>query len=145
MSALEEQVGGDHYKGLPIQPVEFCHANYFPGSEAAIVGYVSRWRDKGGHQDLEKARHFADIIIEDARYMKRHRAVCLALKRWPRSYEITCATYCRENNIEHPENAIIYNMWLWVETGLRPNLHAARRLLDEMLEEVGLGSPREEE
>ena len=44
MSALDSQVGGGHYKELPIQPVEFCHKN--------------------GKQDLEKAIHFLKLLIE---------------------------------------------------------------------------------
>lgn len=63
-SALSVQEGGDHYKTMKIQPVEFIHANNLPFIEGCVVKYVSRWRAKGGIKDLEKARHFIDLLIE---------------------------------------------------------------------------------
>ncbi|KMN12066.1 hypothetical protein TU86_19980 [Pseudomonas weihenstephanensis] len=64
MSALEKQVSGDHYKSLKIQPIEFIHANGIPFAEGSVIKYVTRWRDKGGLADLEKAKHFLEILIE---------------------------------------------------------------------------------
>lgn len=63
-SALDVQVAGDHYKKLKIQPVEYIHANNIPFIEGCIIKYASRWRDKGGIKDLEKIKHFADLLIE---------------------------------------------------------------------------------
>lgn len=62
--ALARQVGGRHYKGLAIQPVEYCMANGLGGMEFSVVKYVSRWREKGGIQDLEKAKHYIEMLIE---------------------------------------------------------------------------------
>jgi len=64
MNALETQVGGDHYQKKAIQPVEYIHANGLGFCEGNIVKYVSRWKDKGGVKDLEKARHYLDILIQ---------------------------------------------------------------------------------
>lgn len=64
MSALDTQVGGDHYKKLKIQPVEYMHANGIPFIEGCIIKYASRWRDKGGIADLEKIKHFAQLLID---------------------------------------------------------------------------------
>ena len=63
-AALDVQVGGDHYKKKAIQPVQYCMANGIGFMEGCVIKYVSRWRDKGGIQDLEKARHFLDMLIE---------------------------------------------------------------------------------
>lgn len=63
-SPLDTQVAGDHYKKLKIQPIEFIHANGIPFAEGSVIKYVTRWRDKGGIKDLEKARHFLDLLIE---------------------------------------------------------------------------------
>lgn len=63
-SALDVQAGGDHYKKLKIQPIEYIHANGIPFAEGSVIKYVTRWRDKGGVKDLEKARHFLDLLIE---------------------------------------------------------------------------------
>jgi len=64
MSAKEVQIGGDHYKKLAIQPVEYIHANSIPFIEGSIIKYATRWRDKGGVDDLRKIKHFADLLIE---------------------------------------------------------------------------------
>lgn len=64
MSALQTQVGGDHYKAMPIQPMEFSMANSMDACQHTIIKYVSRFRDKGGLQDLEKAKHVIDMLIE---------------------------------------------------------------------------------
>ena len=63
-SAFDTQEGGDHYKGKGIQPVQYILANDMPFVEGCVVKYVSRWKDKGGVQDLLKARHFLDMLIE---------------------------------------------------------------------------------
>ena len=62
--SLNRQVGGDHYKDMKIQVVEFCYANNIPFIEGAIIKYVCRWKKKNGVADLEKAKHFLDILIE---------------------------------------------------------------------------------
>jgi len=61
---LKKQVGGEHYKNLGIQPIEYMLANNLGYVEGAVVKYVSRWRDKGGVEDLEKAAHLLDILIQ---------------------------------------------------------------------------------
>lgn len=63
-AALEVQVGGDHYKKYKIQPVEYIHGNNIPFIEGNIIKYITRWRDKNGIKDLEKAKHFINILIE---------------------------------------------------------------------------------
>jgi Protein of unknwon function (DUF3310) len=60
---LENQIAGNHYKKLKIQPIEYIHANGLPFAEGSIIKYVTRWRDKGGIQDLEKAKHFIEMLI----------------------------------------------------------------------------------
>lgn len=61
---LQTQVGGSHYKDLKIQPIEFIHANNIPFCEANAIKYLCRWRNKNGRQDLEKAKHYIDLLIE---------------------------------------------------------------------------------
>ena len=62
-AALATQVSGSHYKTLKIQPIEYIHANGLPFAEGSIIKYVTRWRNKGGVTDLEKAKHFIDLLI----------------------------------------------------------------------------------
>jgi hypothetical protein len=63
-SALNKQVGGSHYKKLKIQPVEYIHANGIPFIEGCIIKYATRWRDKGGLQDIDKIIQFAELLKE---------------------------------------------------------------------------------
>jgi hypothetical protein len=64
VAALDVQVGGGHYKDCPIQPIEYCERNGLSACESAIVKYITRWRDKGGKEDLEKIKHYVDLLIE---------------------------------------------------------------------------------
>ena len=64
MSALDSQVGGSHYKDMAIQPAEFLHANKIPYLEGCAIKYLCRWRNKNGLQDLEKAKHFIELLIQ---------------------------------------------------------------------------------
>jgi hypothetical protein len=63
-NALEKQVAGSHYKDLPIQPVEYIYANASGYFEGNVIKYVSRWRKKNGVADLEKAKHYIELLIE---------------------------------------------------------------------------------
>ncbi len=65
MKEIEKQEGGDHYVNMVIQPIEFILANNIPHCEACIIKYVTRWRNKNGIEDLRKARHYIDILIEN--------------------------------------------------------------------------------
>tara|TARA_R110000822_G_scaffold35007_11_gene98896 strand:- start:430 stop:654 length:225 start_codon:yes stop_codon:yes gene_type:complete len=64
MSSLDMQVGGNHYKDMAIQPVEFIMQNGIGFMEGNAIKYLSRWRSKGGVEDLKKARHYLDMLIE---------------------------------------------------------------------------------
>jgi len=62
--ASEVQVGGRHYADMPVQPAYFIHANSIPYIEGAVIKYICRWRTKNGIEDLRKARHYIDLLIE---------------------------------------------------------------------------------
>lgn len=62
--ANEQQVGGAHYAAKAIQPWDFIIANDLGYLEGNIVKYVSRWKDKGGIEDLKKAQHYLQKLIE---------------------------------------------------------------------------------
>lgn len=64
MSALDKQVDGDHYKNQAIQPVEYIHANNLDFFEGNVVKYVTRWRNKNGLADLEKAKHYIELLMQ---------------------------------------------------------------------------------
>ncbi len=64
MKSLEGQIAGEHYKNQKIQPLEYILANEMPFIEGNIVKYISRWRDKGGIEDLKKVKHYTEILME---------------------------------------------------------------------------------
>jgi len=61
---LKTQVAGSHYKDMPIQPVQFIHANKIPFIEGCVIKYVCRHRSKNGRQDIEKAIHFLQLLLD---------------------------------------------------------------------------------
>lgn len=61
---LSTQVGGDHYKSLKIQPMQYSMANNLNACQHTVVKYITRYKDKGGKQDLLKAKHCIDLLIE---------------------------------------------------------------------------------
>ena len=63
VSAFDEQVAGNHYKSLAIQPVEYIFKNNIPYLEGNVIKYMTRWKNKGGLQDLYKAKHYIDLLI----------------------------------------------------------------------------------
>lgn len=64
MNALDVQQGGTHYKENAIQPVEYIFANHLDFFEGNVIKYITRWRTKNGFQDLEKAKHYIDLLME---------------------------------------------------------------------------------
>lgn len=63
-TAEDRQVGGDHYKKLAIQPMRYSELNNLSACQHTIIKYVTRFRDKDGIKDLEKAKHCIDLLID---------------------------------------------------------------------------------
>jgi len=63
-SAFDKQIGGDHYKKLAVQPFEFIELNHLGFSAGNVIKYLCRYKIKGGLEDLKKARHYLDLLIE---------------------------------------------------------------------------------
>lgn len=63
-SALGKEVGGNHYKDMVIQPIEFITKNGLGFIVGNIIKYVCRYKNKNGKEDLLKARHYIDLLIE---------------------------------------------------------------------------------
>jgi hypothetical protein len=64
MSPFDKQVGGDHYKDLAIQPFEFIERNNLGYGVGNVIKYLCRYKKKGGIEDLQKARHYIDLLID---------------------------------------------------------------------------------
>ena len=64
MKPYDKQIGGSHYQKFKIQPSKFVIENELLYPEGCAIKYIIRHRMKGKKQDLEKAIHFIEMIIE---------------------------------------------------------------------------------
>ena len=64
MSAYKKQIGGSHYKDMKIQPSKFINDNKLQFAEGNAIKYICRHAHKGGKEDLKKAIHYIEMIIE---------------------------------------------------------------------------------
>ena len=64
-SPLDTQIGGGHYKGKAIQPIEYILSNDLGFIEGNIVKYITRYKDKNGMEDIKKVIHYAEILLYD--------------------------------------------------------------------------------
>jgi hypothetical protein len=62
--ANANQVGGDHYRNKAIQPWDYITSNNLGYLEGCVIKYVSRYKEKGGIQDLQKAAHYLQKLME---------------------------------------------------------------------------------
>jgi len=62
-AAMEKQVGGEHYKNMPLQPAEFIHRNGIGFLEGNVIKYVCRHAAKNGEADIRKAIHYCELLL----------------------------------------------------------------------------------
>lgn len=58
-----KQVGGSHYQ-LPIEPVDYIMQNGLTYLQGNVIKYITRYKNKNGKEDLLKAIHYIEMIIE---------------------------------------------------------------------------------
>lgn len=63
--AIDRQVGGNHYKDMPLQPIEYIMKNKLGFCEGNVVKYITRYASKGGVEDLRKVIHYTELLIEE--------------------------------------------------------------------------------
>jgi len=68
--ALDKQVGGNHYKNFKFQPAEFIIANNLGFCEGNAIKYICRYKLKNGIEDLKKAKHYIEMLIEEEEGVK---------------------------------------------------------------------------
>lgn len=62
--AFEKQVDGNHYSKLKIQPMQYALENGLNYGQSNAIKYITRYKDKNGKQDLEKAIHCLQLLME---------------------------------------------------------------------------------
>lgn len=127
MGALDTQVGGDHYRTLGIQPVEFAMTQGYDFAAASILKYVTRHRTKAGRQDVEKALHFVGLrsqVVEKhalANFLGAVRAMWRATGlTWfltisgRAQWQTDMLTYCEANGIAGDDATALLALEDWV-------------------------------
>lgn len=113
--ALSVQVGGDHYKTMPIQPVEFALVNGLNTCQANIIKYVCRHGQKHGAADLKKAIHYCDLWLELAR------DCALAWSDWalhPRAGYSPIGEFIEANGLPEAVGSVVVHV-CWLPTPAR--------------------------
>ena len=64
MKVYKKQIGGSHYKDMKIQPAQFINENHLPFAEGNAIKYICRHKYKGKKEDLKKAIHYIEMIME---------------------------------------------------------------------------------
>ena len=64
LKATDKQIGGNHYTGFKIQPIEFIVKNKLSFIQGCIIKYICRFENKNGIEDLEKIKHYCDLQIQ---------------------------------------------------------------------------------
>ena len=101
-NALTEQHGGNHYKGLAIQPIELSMANRYDACTHSAIKYLSRHGDKGGREDLNKTGHFCAL-----------RLATMPMSHPAAIQSISIKHYIEQNGIALEEARIITELDQW--------------------------------
>lgn len=130
--SLSTQIGGQHYKGLIIQPVTLSMANRYDACIHSSIKYVTRHAEKGGAQDLEKAAHFCALRVDslvrsDIPYFQ------------PATPRIEIERYLEMNAIHEEEGFVIVELHRWAIGDLISNgadLAAHRMVAERLIREI---------
>ena len=136
-TALAVQVGGNHYKSLPIQPVELALANRLEGCEMAVIKYVTRWREKDGLKDLRKARHFLQFLEEHFDDEARRPA--------GGGWGIDPLRYCVANRLGYCESRVVLLVHTWAAIRRREQVVLAMQEIDSLIAVEFPAAPTAEE
>ena len=123
-AANERQIGGDHYRS-EYQHWDFVENNGLGYLEGCATKYATRWRNKHGRQDLEKAKHYVDKLME-LHMSARHR-----VRRGQASPE-ELNLFCDANHLSQVERMVVVSLSNWNSLD---DLRGANLAIDHLLEE----------
>lgn len=106
MTALNKQVGGNHYKCFKIQPTEFIHKNNLTFLQGCVIKRICRYKLKGSTvEDLEKIVHELDMLEE----LDKNKHFKWFVKR-NYSGTIPISTFVKENNLDTFQHIVILSI-----------------------------------
>jgi len=126
MGALEEQIGGKHYKGMLLQPMEFSVKNGWDAAAHTALKYLSRFKKKNGYQDLEKAQHCLKL-----------RAELMPFDNWQRrrsTLPISMAHYVEKNKYDGLHAVALFKLELYVLNNHELAYRDVMRAVEELIE-----------
>lgn len=127
MNALENQIGGNHYTRLKIQPGLFCQVNGITLLEGNVIKYISRFRFKNGVEDVKKAKHCVELIRDIEEQWSIVEEVDI-----PMDFAITPEEYCLENDLTGLEKDAIILICRFREEGNR-GLNKVIKIIDKII------------
>ena len=87
MSAYKKQIGGSHYKSIVLQPSEFINKNRLQFAEGSAIKYICRHSAKGKEEDIKKAIHYLEMILERD-YSEKKESWTEGYKEWRKQNDI---------------------------------------------------------
>ena len=87
MSAYKKQIGGYHYKSMVLQPSEFINKNRLQFAEGSAIKYICRHSAKGKEEDIKKAIHYLEMILERD-YSEKKESWTEGYKEWRKQNDI---------------------------------------------------------
>tara|TARA_Y100001963_G_C6704118_1_gene411031 strand:- start:415 stop:681 length:267 start_codon:yes stop_codon:yes gene_type:complete len=88
MSAYKKQIGGSHYRNMVVQPSEFINKNKLPFAEGSAIKYICRHAAKGKEEDIQKAIHYLEMILERDYTEKKKESWSEGYKKWKNRNDI---------------------------------------------------------
>jgi hypothetical protein len=128
-NADDYQIGGTHYKDLAHEPNHLTVSYDLGGLEHSIVKYVTRWRSKGGIDDLRKALHFAEKLIESAGRLEVVRGERPEATALP----LLASDYVTDNRMDAKEALVVLYICRWSQSRNRRFIEPARLLLLDLI------------
>ena len=87
MSAYKKQIGGSHYKSMAVQPSQFINKNRLQFAEGSAIKYICRHSAKGKEEDIKKAIHYLEMILERD-YSEKKESWTEGYKEWKKQNDI---------------------------------------------------------
>ena len=87
MSVYKKQIGGSHYRNMVVQPSEFINKNRLQFAEASAIKYICRHAAKGKQEDIQKAIHYLEMILERD-YSEKKESWTEGYKEWKKQNDI---------------------------------------------------------
>lgn len=120
-TAIDIQIGGDHYKKYRLQPIQFADENWWPASLAYALKHITRHQDKLGRQDLEKAKHYIQLRAE------------VGAPPLPHPPKYSMAECIEMNGIPAREATILMSIESWYHQRCRPDHAGILKQLDDAI------------